>query len=113
MTEYALKGVKGRAKNWKEFGKWRYDYLKNGNDQLSESIISEIQDLVKGIESPIDRAKKVYQYVQNKTRYISIQEDIGGWVPIPALEVHKSGYGDCKGLTNYTKALMDAANVKS
>ncbi|SEC30602.1 protein of unknown function [Tenacibaculum sp. MAR_2009_124] len=113
MNEYALKGVKGQAKNWKEFGKWRYEYLKNGNDQLSESIISEIQDLVKGVENPINRAKKVYQYVQNKTRYISIQEDIGGWVPIPATEVHKSGYGDCKGLTNYTKALMDAANVKS
>jgi hypothetical protein len=51
--------------------------------------------------------------MQNKTRYISVQEGIGGWMPISANQVDKVGYGDCKGLTNYTKALLDAVGVKS
>ena len=51
--------------------------------------------------------------MQNKTRYISVQVGIGGWEPIPADEVDKVGYGDCKGLTNYTKALLELVGVKS
>lgn len=113
LNQFALKGIKGEAKSWKEFGKWRYDFLKNGNDILSESVRSQIQQKVKGIEDNIEKARIVYEFMQNRTRYISVQEGIGGWMPIPANEVHKMGYGDCKGLTNYTKALLDAVDVES
>jgi hypothetical protein len=51
--------------------------------------------------------------MQNKTRYISVQVGIGGWEPITANQVDKVGYGDCKGLTNYTKALLDVVGVTS
>ncbi|MDP4989490.1 MAG: DUF3857 domain-containing protein, partial [Polaribacter sp.] len=49
--------------------------------------------------------------MQQKTRYISVQIGIGGWEPIAANLVDDVGYGDCKGLTNYTKALLDVADV--
>ena len=113
VNHFALKKVIGKANNWLEFGKWRYDYLKNGNDELSEEIKLKVRDLVKNIEDPIEKAKIIYQFMQNKTRYISVQEGIGGWMPISANQVDKVGYGDCKGLTNYTKALLDAVGVQS
>ncbi len=113
LNEFTLKGVQGKASNWKEFGKWRYDYLKNGNDRLSEPIRQRIKGLVKNVDDDLEKAKIVYKYMQEKTRYISVQEGVGGWKPIPANEVDKVGYGDCKGLTNYTKALLDAVGVKS
>ena len=113
VNHFALKEIIGTANNWLEFGKWRYDYLKNGNDELSEEIKLKARDLVKNIEDPIEKAKIIYQFMQNKTRYISVQEGIGGWKPISADQVDKVGYGDCKGLTNYTKALLDAVGVQS
>ncbi|MDO6813570.1 DUF3857 domain-containing protein [Tenacibaculum soleae] len=113
LNEFSLKGVQGKASNWKEFGKWRYNHLKNGNDVISETIKSNIKKLTSGVKSPLEKAKIVYKYVQDKTRYISVQEDIGGWRPITANKVDELGYGDCKGLTNYTKALLDAAGVTS
>ncbi|WP_397447718.1 DUF3857 domain-containing protein [Polaribacter sp. R77954] len=113
LNKFSLKGVYGEATNWKEFGKWRYDFLKNGNDKLSDAIELKAKALVKGINDPIEKAKIIYQFMQNKTRYISVQEGIGGWEPIPANQVDKVGYGDCKGLTNYTKTLLDAVGVKS
>ena len=113
VNHFALKEIIGTANNWLEFGKWRYDYLKNGNDELSEEIKLKARDLVKNIEDPIEKAKIIYQFMQNKTRYISVQEGIGGWKPISANQVDKVGYGDCKGLTNYTKALLDAVGVQS
>ncbi|MEQ6123192.1 DUF3857 domain-containing protein [Pseudotenacibaculum sp. MALMAid0570] len=113
LNEFSLKNIKGKANNWEEFGKWRYDYLLNGKDKVSEEIRAKIIKMVEGVESDIEKAKIIYQYVQNKTRYISVQEGIGGWKPIAANQVDKVGYGDCKGLTNYTKALLDAVNVVS
>ena len=51
--------------------------------------------------------------MQDKTRYISVQVGIGGWKPMLASDVDRLGYGDCKGLTNYTKALLDEIGVES
>lgn len=113
INQFALKNILGKADNWSEFGKWRYEYLKNGNDELSDDIKTRVRELVKDVTDPIEKAKIVYAYMQNKTRYISVQEGIGGWKPIPANEVDKVSYGDCKGLTNYTKTLLDAVGVKS
>lgn len=113
LYRFSLEGINGEATNWKEFGKWRYDYLKNGNDEIQESVKNEVRALVNGIEDPVEKAKIVYEYVQNRTRYISIQEGIGGWMPISANDVHRFGYGDCKGLSNYTKTLLDAVGVEA
>ena len=113
LNNFTLKGVKGGASDWKVFGKWMNDYLLQGRSELSEATKSIIKDLVKGVENPVERAKIVYKYMQDKTRYISVQVGIGGWEPVSASIVDDVGYGDCKGLTNYTKALMDVAEVKS
>jgi hypothetical protein len=112
-NKFYLKGVYGEASNWEDFGKWMYDKLLNGRDVLGEATKSKIIKLVEGIKDPIERAKIVYKFMQNTTRYISVQVGIGGWEPIAANQVDKVGYGDCKGLTNYTKALLDVASVES
>lgn len=113
LNVFALKGVRGRATNWKEFGMWENNFLLHGRDNLDSGTVTKIKDLVKGVNDPIERAKIVYRFMQEKTRYISVQVGIGGWEPIPANVVDNVGYGDCKGLTNYTKALLDVAGVES
>ena len=112
-NEFALEGVHSEVTSWDDFGKWMYhDLIKHTHD-LPASTTSMIQDLVKDEPNDIEKAKKIYQYVQDKTRYISVQVGIGGWKPFNASEVDRLGYGDCKGLTNYTMALLKAAGVKS
>lgn len=113
LDSFSLKGIKGNAKNWEEFGKWMYSNLISGKNQLPPSTISKVKQLVKDTNNPIEKAKIIYDYMQNKTRYISVQVDIGGWEPIAAYKVDEVSYGDCKGLTNYTKALLDVVGIKS
>ncbi|PQJ79382.1 DUF3857 domain-containing protein [Polaribacter porphyrae] len=113
LDKFYLKGVYGEYTNWNEFGKWMYDKLLVGRDLVDETTKNKVLSLVEGVENPIERAKIVYKFMQNKTRYISVQVGIGGWEPIAANQVDKVGYGDCKGLTNYTKALLDIAGVTS
>lgn len=113
LNEFSLVGVKGKATNWKEFGKWQYDNLLSGRNELPLSTISKVKNLTAGIEDNMEKARIIYQYVQDNTRYISIQLGIGGWEPMPAQDVDRLGYGDCKALTNYTKALLDSQNITS
>lgn len=111
--QFTLEGVNSEVENWTEFGTWMYQDLIKDTHDLSDSTISKIQDLVKNEPDNISKAKKIYQYVQDKVRYIGVQVGIGGWKPFNASEVDKLGYGDCKGLTNYTMALLQAVGITS
>ncbi len=113
LNNFTLKGVKGKAENWKEYGLWMNNSLLKNKTTLSDATITKAKNLVKGIDDKIEKAKILYKFMQERTRYISVQVGIGGLEPIPASEVDQLGYGDCKGLTNYTKALFNAVGIKS
>ncbi|TVZ22285.1 uncharacterized protein DUF3857 [Dokdonia sp. Hel_I_63] len=113
LDRFNLEGVNGKADDWLVFGKWMDDNLLNGTQDLPEDTIKTIKELVVGIDDPVIRARKVYNFVQNKVRYVSIQIGIGGWKPMLSSKVDEVGYGDCKALSMYTKALLEVANVPS
>ena len=113
LEKFNLEGVNGYAKDWKEFGKWYSDEILKGTTELPEETKSKIKALVGEEKNVLEKAKIVYQYVQSKSRYVSIQVGIGGWKPMLASDVDRVGYGDCKALTNYTKALLDVVGVPS
>ncbi len=112
-NKFSLAGEVGTANNWEEFGLWMNQKLLYGKDDLSQQTKDEIKRLVQHEEDPLKRAEIVYDYMQDRTRYISIQIGIGGWKPMNASEVERLKYGDCKALTNYTKSLLKAADVPS
>jgi len=105
-------GYSGNQSTWIDYGKWVYKLLE-GRDQISDKTKYELFDLLKGVSDPIQKTRLVYEYMQSRTRYVSIQLGIGGFQPFSALEVDKLGYGDCKALTNYTKALLKEMGIYS
>ncbi len=113
LTEFDMEGVKGVNNDWKDFGQWMNDKLIKGTEILPEKVKQDIKSLTANADTNLEKAKIVYQYMQDKTRYISVQIGIGGWKPMLASDVDRLGYGDCKGLSNYTKALLDEAGVES
>jgi len=113
LEKFHLEGVDGEAKNWKEFGKWMHDELLANRDILGEGTKNKIKAMVAHLTTKEEKVRAVYDFVQDNTRYISVQLGIGGWMPITAEEVDRVKYGDCKGLTNYTKALLSTVDVES
>jgi hypothetical protein len=113
LEYFNLEGVDGNAKTWKEFGKWWSDKILVGTDEISEETKTKMRALVGNEQDPIKKAKLIYDYLQKKSRYVAIAEGIGGWKPMLAKDVDRLGYGDCKALTNYTKALLKSVGVES
>ena len=113
MENFSFYGVEGKAKNWLEFGDWINDALLKGRNTVTEETKQQVLELTANLSDPIEKAKAVFKFVQENTRYISVQVGIGGVQPIPALEVDQLKYGDCKGLTNYTKSLLEVVGVTS
>lgn len=104
---------KGSYTNWEQLGKWYYNDLLKGRNALSLATIEIIKDLVKDEVTDKGKAKKIYEYLQNKTRYISVQIGIGGFQPFTAEEVDRLGYGDCKALVNYMQSLLNVVGIES
>ncbi|WP_348799848.1 DUF3857 domain-containing protein [Flavobacterium adhaerens] len=110
---FHLEGVDGNAKSWAEFGKWYNEKILTGTTDLPEVTKTKIKTLIGNETDPIKKAQIIYKYVQEKSRYVSIQVGIGGWKPMLASDVDHLGYGDCKALSNYTKALLNVVEVPS
>ena len=104
---------KGNYKNWEDLGKWIYTDLVQRTQDLTPTMISEVKELVKNVDGQKNKARKIYEYMQQKTRYISVQIGIGGYRPMSAASVDQLGYGDCKALVNYTQSLLKAADIPS
>ncbi|WP_177218242.1 DUF3857 domain-containing transglutaminase family protein [Robiginitalea myxolifaciens] len=113
LNEFHLEGVDGSATDWTSMGRWQYHNLIENRDQLPPETVAEVSQMLEGITDPREKVKRIYQYVQDNTRYISVQLGIGGWMPISAADVDKDKFGDCKGLTNYTKALLNSQGIPS
>lgn len=112
LEKFNLEGKQGDLSTWNSFGAWVYNNLLVPVSTVTPEIKTEVLALnLSGTTS--EKVKKIYQYMQNKTRYVNVSIGIGGWKPSSPDEVRKKGYGDCKGLTNYMKTLLDAAGIKS
>ncbi len=111
LDEFYIKGVRGVANDWSRFGSWMDKTLLQDASNLHPSTIAKVKSLVANETTIEGKARRVYQFVQDKVRYISVQIGIGGWQPMPVSDVDKLSYGDCKALTHYTKTLLELVGV--
>ena len=109
-TTFEVQGFAGDQRSWTGFGKW-WNQLNAGRDELPPALQAEMAALRDSVADPRRRAQRVYERVQRTTRYVSVQLGLGGWQTIPAAEVARTGYGDCKALTTYCRALLGAAGL--
>lgn len=111
-TVFEFDGYKGTMESWDKLGQWIAQLNKNRND-LPVETKQKVKELTATLTTREEKVKAVYEYLQNKTRYVSIQLGIGGFQPFEASLVDKTGYGDCKALSNYMVSMLDAIDIKS
>lgn len=109
---FSIGGSFGDASSWNQFGKWYYDLSKETRE-LPVEAKQEIDKLVEGLTSEAEKVKRIYDFMQERARYVSIALGIGGWKPYSATYVFENSYGDCKALTNFMQAALEYIGIKA
>ncbi len=110
--EFEIAGYAGNMSSWEAFGSW-FQRLSAGRDVLPSEALAQVQQSCSNLTSPTDKARVLYEKLQNTTRYVSVQLGVGGWQPFDADYVFTRGYGDCKALSNYMVAMLKAVEVNA
>lgn len=111
-SKFEYEGYAGDMSTWESYAQWEI-LLNKDRDKLPEQTKQKVSELTKNLNSVEEKAKVLYEYLQSKTRYVSIQLGIGGLQPFEASVVDQVGYGDCKALSNYMVALLKEAGITS
>jgi hypothetical protein len=111
-VNFSIGGFHGSFSSWNKFGDFEYQLIK-GMDKLPDETITKIKGLISNDTSQRQKVETLYNYMQNKVRYVSVQKGIGGWQPVEAEKVDELSYGDCKALTNYMKSLLKVVGIKA
>ena len=110
--EFSVEDYEGNIESWNDIGKF-ISKLYQGRDVLPDAIKLKVANLVSQEKDTLKKIELLYQFLQNNTRYMSIQLGIGGWQTMTATHVALTGYGDCKALSNYMQALLKEAGITS
>lgn len=111
-TTFVYFGSQGSLADWNDYGKWEYGLLKD-RDVLPEQTVAELHQMTDHLQTDREKVAKVYEYLGKNTRYVAVLLGLGGQQPAPASYVNKSGFGDCKGLSNYMRAMLQAIGIPS
>jgi hypothetical protein len=111
-SAFEMEGYKGDMSQWQSFGQWE-KLLNEGRDELPHDYALKVKEVVANDTSRTEKIRKLYQFLQANTRYVSIQLGIGGWQTFPASDVAANGYGDCKALSNFMKSMLKVVGIES
>ncbi len=109
-NRFKLGKYEGRMTDWESFGRFLNDLNKDHNN-LSDEMTAQVKTMTASAKSDREKIDILYRYLQDNTRYISVQLGVGGWRAFDAKYVEKHKYGDCKALTWFMKSMLEAADI--
>jgi hypothetical protein len=111
-ADFVYKGTKGSMASWHDLGLW-FNGLLTGRNFFNNTAKTRIHELTDTCRDAKSKIALLYQLLEKSTRYVSIQLGIGGMQPITASDVYNNGFGDCKGLSNYMRAMLNEVGIHS
>ncbi len=103
--QFVMDGYTGRLSTWNDFGLY-INKLNEGKNDIPQETVAKVRAMFEEGMSDYEKIAIAYKYSQDKNRYVSIQEGIGGHQPFSAETVDRLSYGDCKALSNYVVSLL-------
>lgn len=98
-------------KNWPEFGQWAAPlYEVKG---LSKELQQEIDSIKNTSGDAGERITATVRFVQDKIRYLGLENGINGYKPHAPAQVYQQRFGDCKDKSLLLTQMLRAMNINA
>ena len=94
-SSYGMGIAVAAPRTWSDVAHW-YAPLAQGRYELTPAIEARAAEIVAGAKTRDDTLSKLYRWVAQDFRYVSLSLGIGGYQPHPPSMVFENKYGDCK-----------------
>lgn len=88
-----------------------YSYIKDINHHLSPELQNITDSLIGQASSDIEKAQKIYRWVQTNIKYVAFEDGMEGFVPREASLVCTRKFGDCKDMASILTAMLNYAKL--
>ena len=92
---------------------WYYSITKDINKSDQTALKNKTLELIKDKTTDFEKAKAIYQWVQQNIHYVAFEDGMGGFVPREASDVYQKLYGDCKDMANILNQMLKYAQLDS
>lgn len=93
--------------------KWYYSLVKDINKLDQTALKTKTAELIKDKTNPKEKAKAIYNWVQENIHYVAFEYEMGGFIPRDAASVFDKKYGDCKDISNLLNEMFKTAGLES
>lgn len=92
---------------------WYYTLIKDVNAEEDSSLKAITAEITNGIESKDEKARTIFNWVQDNIKYVAFEDGMGGFIPRPASKVCRNRYGDCKDMSSIITEMMKYAGIEA
>jgi len=94
----------------KDLYQW-YRSLTDLNTLDENALKPTVEKLASPARTAEEKIRAIYSWVQENIKYIAFEDGIAGFKPDDAHQVFYKRYGDCKGMANLTKSMLQLAGL--
>lgn len=114
IKSYEIEGKKEELLGTPEkLYQWYYLITKDINKTDQTILKSKTLQLIKDKNSDLEKAKAIYQWVQQNVHYVAFEDGMGGFIPREASDVFQKLYRDCKDMANLLNEMFRYAQLNS
>ena len=92
---------------------WYNSLVENVNLESDSTLQKITHSLIEGLESKDEKARIIFNWVQDNIKYVAFEDGMGGFIPRPAGRVCRNRYGDCKDMSSIITEMLGYAGIKS
>ncbi len=110
VTERAAYLHVSTYRTWEEVGHWYWGLISE-QLQVDDRVRAVVRDITRGLNTPAERVRAIYNWVIHNTRYVALEFGIHGFLPYRVPEICSRGFGDCKDKASTIIAMLREVGI--
>jgi hypothetical protein len=109
LKSYKYKRYEGTFfQNTQDMYNWYYSLVKD-LEKNEETLKPVVDEIIKDAKTNKEKIAKIFYWIQENIRYIAFEDGLAGFKPDESVNVYNKRYGDCKGMANLAKNMLQIA----